>query len=629
MSTRADEIEIPDRIERRPTDILKAISSTLTTDYTAPHYRFHDDPWLIPYTQNEKREFTIAKESGRNAARFILQNHPNLFTKNRIEAEPPITAFQPRAIYNRDNVTVELLENMLVNFQVFDATDVYELLVEKKKEIPAELKQNLLEMLAFYSEDEPLTPENQDSKNMLPVVQSWAAGGLAETLYSQLNSPAARLAMLLGLARHKQYMRAMQVWGEVEANKDPVPVEGYNAYITALSFDDFNKVKVEITNVLTKMKEAKIAPDAETLVCCLEAVARACNKHKGNYPASCELGLSLLSEFRAAVGVEPSLGAFYQLLEIFYSKTNRERPMIMKDFLDALEGKDMWPAKSVQDFNFFSRAMEVCAYLNNTRMAYRLHEMLLSGKNVNLLGNAMNLERYYLNFILLVLRTEDIDVAMDLYSRITPHIWSPRRDLFNALLMEINTKSAVQYLGKVFDDMELCSYGGSSKKNIYEMNTLVLRCMDAHPAKESEFNNLGQTYSDISKRIFKHLVLNKASDALYLRFNTHAAGICTLAMKLLLLEGEFESSVEILDFCVEEKERMPGQLGEQVLETLLDSAVANENPDVGLQVVDYLVSMNSTRSRDCGEKLASLPLSPNLRSLINKLFSFDPKWNNV
>ena len=41
MSTRADEIEIPDRIERRPTDILKAISSTLTTDYTAPHYRFN------------------------------------------------------------------------------------------------------------------------------------------------------------------------------------------------------------------------------------------------------------------------------------------------------------------------------------------------------------------------------------------------------------------------------------------------------------------------------------------------------------------------------------------------------------------------------------------------------------
>ena len=42
----------------------------------------------------------------------------------------------------------------------------------------------------------------------------------------------------------KQYL--LKVWGEVEANKDPVPVEGYNAYITALSFDDFNKVKVRL-----------------------------------------------------------------------------------------------------------------------------------------------------------------------------------------------------------------------------------------------------------------------------------------------------------------------------------------------------------------------------------------------
>ena len=56
-----------------------------------------------------------------------------------------------------------------------------------------------------------MTAENKDGKNMLPEVESWASGGLAETLYSQLNNPAARLAMLVGLARHKQYMRTMQV----------------------------------------------------------------------------------------------------------------------------------------------------------------------------------------------------------------------------------------------------------------------------------------------------------------------------------------------------------------------------------------------------------------------------------
>ena len=34
-----EEIRIPDRIERTSTDILKALASTVGTDYTAPHYR--------------------------------------------------------------------------------------------------------------------------------------------------------------------------------------------------------------------------------------------------------------------------------------------------------------------------------------------------------------------------------------------------------------------------------------------------------------------------------------------------------------------------------------------------------------------------------------------------------------
>ena len=48
-------------------------------------------------------------------------------------------------------------------------------------------------------------------------------------------------------------------------------------------------------------------------------------------------------------------------------------------------------------------------------------------------------------------------------------------------------------------------------------------------------------------RIFKHLELNKASDSLYLRFNTHAAGICTLAVKVLLKEAQVEHSVNKLN----------------------------------------------------------------------------------
>jgi len=626
------EIQIPARIDRGPTDILKAISATVGTDYTAPDYRYIDDPWLTPFTQNEKREFTIARESGREAARFILENHPSLFEKNRIEAEPPITAFLPRAKYNQSNVTIELLENMILNHQVTDAVNVYELLVEKRKNVPDNLKQSLLESLAFYSEDEPLTVDTIASKQMLPNIKSWATGGLAEKLYSELSDSAARLAMLIGLARHNQPTRAIQMWNEMEANNDPIPVEGFNAYLVTITTDDVSKLKEELTTTLSKMRALNVSPDANTLVSCLEGLVKTGNKHKGNYAACCELALSLLAEFKVA-NVNPSLGTYYQIMEVFYCRHpgQRDRHLILKDIMDLVEDRDWWPAQSQKDFDFFARAMEVSHFLINKQLAYRVHQMFLSGRNCNLIGSQVNTEKYYWNFLLLVLRTEDLDTFMELYNKTTPHTWSPRREVFNDVLTQISIKSAVHHLGKIFDDMELCSYGGTGKEDIYIMNTTVLKCMDSNPSATSQYTNLGPTYVDISKRIFKHLEENKASDALYLRFNIHAAGICTLAIKILLKEGQFDEAVKVLEFCMTEKARMPGQLSDEVLELLHEAAVAENNPDVALQVVDYLISMNcpKDKARRCGEKLAVLPLSDNQKQILNKLFSYDPKWTNL
>ena len=112
FSSSSPDIVIAPRIERGPTDILAALAGTVGKDMTAPHYRYHDDPYMIPYKLGTKREFILSRESGKNAAQFIMSKHPDLFEQNRIEAEPPITAFQPRAAYNRDNVTVELLDNL-------------------------------------------------------------------------------------------------------------------------------------------------------------------------------------------------------------------------------------------------------------------------------------------------------------------------------------------------------------------------------------------------------------------------------------------------------------------------------------------------------------------------------------
>lgn len=72
-------IVIPKRIARQPTDVLYALSATVGNDPTAAHYKYHDDPYLIPMSNVSKRTFAMAQEAGRKAAKWIRQEHPTLF----------------------------------------------------------------------------------------------------------------------------------------------------------------------------------------------------------------------------------------------------------------------------------------------------------------------------------------------------------------------------------------------------------------------------------------------------------------------------------------------------------------------------------------------------------------------
>lgn len=79
FSAETEEIVIPKRIQRSPTDILNALSATVGRDPTAPHYKYHDDPFLIPASNIGKRSFAMAQESGRKAARWIRQTDRQWF----------------------------------------------------------------------------------------------------------------------------------------------------------------------------------------------------------------------------------------------------------------------------------------------------------------------------------------------------------------------------------------------------------------------------------------------------------------------------------------------------------------------------------------------------------------------
>ena len=55
------------------------MENTIHRDPTAPHYKYMDDPYLIPISNFEKRSYALAKESGRKAAMWIRQQHADFF----------------------------------------------------------------------------------------------------------------------------------------------------------------------------------------------------------------------------------------------------------------------------------------------------------------------------------------------------------------------------------------------------------------------------------------------------------------------------------------------------------------------------------------------------------------------
>lgn len=84
-------IKIPIRIERGPTDILKALASTVISEPEQPFNDIQDDAYLAPRRPYETRLFITAKLSGVKTAQFIFRKYPELFFRD--DAEPKVEAF--------------------------------------------------------------------------------------------------------------------------------------------------------------------------------------------------------------------------------------------------------------------------------------------------------------------------------------------------------------------------------------------------------------------------------------------------------------------------------------------------------------------------------------------------------
>ncbi|GIY13071.1 protein PTCD3 homolog, mitochondrial [Caerostris extrusa] len=393
--TGTNEIVIPYRIERGPTDILKALASTVHKDHTASHYKYEDDPHFIPSNNIGKRAFALAKESGRKAARYFLENYPEVFKCNK--SIPHIKAFDPPMIYTEVNVTsVEALKDCINDCQVENSINVYNILKEKGIAVSQEMKQDLLELLCFYNCKQPIGEElyeerffklniKQDKRR----VNKWNAKGMAEQLFNEMEKDnRAYSAMIAGASKFYGEERALALYEEMRQKGLPGTKEAYNSLISVCYlFKEGHESRWEFAyQLLHTMNENRLTPDINTMNAVLELLT-----HCFKWKKSMQLALRVLAEMRK-LKIEPSLGSYYYMLLLFCNQ-NLQNADILYEFMSQIEGKE-FEIKHPADIEF-STAIELCMKgTGDKELGYRIHNLLEFKNNSKFLGNSLLESRY-------------------------------------------------------------------------------------------------------------------------------------------------------------------------------------------------------------------------------------------
>ncbi len=630
------------------------MASTLQRDFTAPDYLFHDDPYLIPYNSLSKRDFILAKESGKEAARFVRDTHPELFEQNLIEMQPVIKSFMPKLKVTEKNATTELLENFVQSCNVADAIQTYELLVKtgRSKKMRPELRQELLEMICYHNEEEEISEGYQVQASVFKREDSkWAQGGTADHLAAAIieehgpDSPEAanaRLAILCGMSKVGNRRGAKAMHEEIKANKGSLGIRGYNAILDTLTPESKkDQVHFEpVKSILEEMKAHGVAPDGLTLIAVLKYISNSATD--ASYGHACRLALSVLAEFKS-IGISPSLGAYCQVLTIFYTKKMQQNSLILQDILDQLDevmkakGSLMDEVVSPDCFRFFREAMGGASNMRNLPLAYRVHKLVVGHDTDVLIGDYNATLNYYNFFASVVMRNEAIDVTMEWIDKMVPNVWGGRLQFYQELLMHLTVHGAPQYLPRVWTDLQasnFCRVNNNVKLDF--MNKFLNALQNATIADEDdESRHLGKTFALITTEVFNYVTFERSMER---------HGVQPIFPKLLdqVLDlaveyGDLKLAADTVKFCRDEIARLPGNLSEANLNKFVEAALTEEARvsddatavEAGVfQVILLALELNYSDSAiTMATSLASkVDLKESQRSQLNSLFSHDPKW---
>ncbi|XP_028038026.1 protein PTCD3 homolog, mitochondrial [Bombyx mandarina] len=476
----SDGISPPVRIQRGPTDILQALSTTVGIDPTAAHYKYHDDPYLIPLSNYRKRAYALAAEAGRKAAIWIRDEHADLFT-TRIwdpplrkktpyyNADPKIEAFSPKPIYNDESkVTEEDLIYTIRNALIEDSIKVYQLLGGSQG-VSDELKLQLLQLLCFYNEKEPDSVEWLEERWFSANTRerqaaTWRLGSLADTIFTSMEpkSPEAYCAIIQGMAKYYQAERAYELSQEAIEKGIPLSTGVYNALLGCIGFlREGATLRIEaLKSTLMQMKEQGLSPNIETLSACLRSISV-----WGGGIQLQNLAMQLVAEFRE-LGIQPGLSAYYYLLCLF-CKERGPRNNILSKILTDLESRQHLEVNEPTDTNFFITAMGVCSdHLQDINMAERVHALLMKNNNYKLVGDAYKESIYYRHLVTVACRHAPFEKATEYLDTLIPNIYIPEPSVMEEIIRTLEVAGAGDRLTQAWS--QIIVFGHAKRTKLVE-----------------------------------------------------------------------------------------------------------------------------------------------------------------
>ncbi|KAM4050375.1 small ribosomal subunit protein mS39 [Anomaloglossus baeobatrachus] len=584
-ATATEEIELPRRKTWDKTAVLQALAYTVNHDPTSASYTFQDDPYLIPSMSTDYKLYSMAKESGKNAAKYIVNMYPDLFQKDL--AEPHIPCLMPESIQPQiESVSEAALSERINLRRVKESVDLFDQLLQGGTTPSLEITNKLLDLVCFYGDREPSTDEQQQQlednesenskkKNVpqkgLPAKMTWRPNNNAERIFNLMperNAHSYR-TLIRGMVKHGAYAQAFGMYTDLLNNRFTGDVSTFNALILAAP-ETKPEVKDKcalIVDLLNHMVQQKVTPNLLTFNAVLKSLRRIGPAVKG-------MAMQTLMEMKA-LHIDPSLGTYCHLLGVHYRPGDSlAQSQLLASILGQTQGRS-FTAEDPDDALFFGEAMRVCLEAKDLDLAYELHKLMNTGDNWRLLGKPSQEFAYYGRLFHIVCMMENTNVVLKWYRDLVPSRYYPTSKGFQNLLQVLEMENRLELIPELWKDIKRI---GHSNKDYLLEEVLNLMASAKQPAE------LQAAFADTATSI-KSVYDSSENSKHQMKASAAASGNIAI---LLTRAGRLEEAWKILK-SFQAKHLVPRS---NVITELLDGAKAAGSRAVAVDLVHLAVSFS-------------------------------------